>query len=299
MPRRLMSFLLILFSTNLNGQDSKRIFEPNFENQKGISALKATTNVVDEIRSKGRIVFMKLQTGDRFKEFYRISDTLLYSRELDHINAVDEGHYKLKVEKNHSIDTVITFDPETYEESISIYSYHDIQKTGDWVEYDSLGLEYRGVYYNNEKDGAWAISEKGRRVKTVYYENGKIIEIYNPSSSEINEYLKWIYDKDFIWCMKTFDDKSTKYSREIWRLNTNKEEPCIGFGKFQFRSDGVFSFSELKPVIKYGLYKEGLGKWMIISDEIEMIFVDGVKERFRLSQLGREVIRFERRNDSN
>ncbi len=239
-------------------------------------------------------MFVEVQINDRVKEYFRISDSLFYSREFHKGAAVDKGHYQLKIDAKYPIDTVTTFDPETYEESVSVFSFHELHKTGDWIEYDSNGLVWRGNYFDHTKHGRWAVFKQGRRVKTIEYDHGDIIKIHYPSSSEINKHIEWMYDTDFIWCMKSIDDKSTKHSRELWRLNINYDGHCMGFGKFQFKADGTFNFSEFKPNVKYGFYKEGLGKWKIVEDEIELIFADEKRERFRLSIIGKNIIMFER-----
>lgn len=58
-----------------------------------------------------------------------------------------------------SIDTVLTFDPETYEESTVINKYWDWSREGAW-KFESVGSFEYGNYKNNQKVGEWYVWDK-------------------------------------------------------------------------------------------------------------------------------------------
>lgn len=95
--------------------------------------------------------------GSVAEEYLRISDTLwLYQQfdSLEHSHMLARGLFEADPEFQ-PLDTVATFDPETYEERIQLrYSRYSF-KTGAWLEQDRNGYIWTGTYEDGLREGLW------------------------------------------------------------------------------------------------------------------------------------------------
>jgi hypothetical protein len=75
-------------------------------------------------------------------------------------------------------DTIVTYDPDTYEEKIKIMPYLKLGKEGMWFEVNDSITE-RGVYKNNKRIGEWWVWRNkapfGFRQYIYYNINGEIL----------------------------------------------------------------------------------------------------------------------------
>lgn len=91
------------------------------------------------------------------EEYLRISDTLWLFQQFDsleHTRMLARGLYVADPEYQ-VLDTVLTFDPESYEQIVRLrYSRYSF-KTGPWLEQDRNGYVWTGMYEDGMREGLW------------------------------------------------------------------------------------------------------------------------------------------------
>lgn len=113
-------------------------------------------------------------TGNLREEYVRVCDTawlFMAYDSLDGEHLLARGLFVASGEWRN--DTVITFDPESYEESLYLRFSPVSVKSGAWFEEDSLGYIWSGEYDAGERIGLW---ERRNRRDPVYDLRGYIYE---------------------------------------------------------------------------------------------------------------------------
>lgn len=91
------------------------------------------------------------------EEYLRVADTLwLYQQydSVEHTHMLARGLYVADPEYQ-VLDTVITFNPVDFEESIQLRCSRYSFKTGPWVEQDRNGYIWTGLYEDGLREGLW------------------------------------------------------------------------------------------------------------------------------------------------
>ena len=113
------------------------------------------------------------------EEYLRVSDTAwLYQQydSLDPTRMLTRGLYTADPEYE-VLDTLIRFDPETYEEDIHLrYSRYSF-KTGPWLEWDRNGYIWTGAYEDGNREGLWQKRDAYdfTELRGVVYDGGEVV----------------------------------------------------------------------------------------------------------------------------
>lgn len=118
-------------------------------------------NAVDQIRdpmSNKLVAVRKFYPSNQIAEEYlRINDTTWLFQQYDSIEStrfLQRGLFVADPEYQ-VVDTILSFDPVTYEEDIRLrYSRYSF-KTGPWLEQDRNGYIWTGMYEDDLREGLW------------------------------------------------------------------------------------------------------------------------------------------------
>jgi hypothetical protein len=119
------------------------------------------SSAVDQIRSPDGQVLLAVRkyypNGAVAEEYLRQTDTLwLYQQfdSLEHTHMLARGLYEADPEYQ-ALDTIVTFDPNSYEKTTQLrYSRYSF-KTGSWLEQDRNGYIWTGLYEDGLREGLW------------------------------------------------------------------------------------------------------------------------------------------------
>ena len=187
-----------------------------------------------------------------------------------------------------STDTFVSFDPETYEETLEVINYYHLVKNGKWSETNDKGDIWTGNYINGLKEGQW-MSLLNHGYKTHKFKADILDGIYNPSKDSIEAHLELVLDKELIWSKRinyVIAEGGEVYKLE-WAFEMVPEFKSLDLGKFIFKRDGTFIFDESMNEIKKGIRAEGKGKWSINEkSELTLEFSDGKKDTMTINYWG-------------
>lgn len=225
-------------------------------------------------------------TGSVSEEYVRVQDTawlFLAYDSLDPGRIVGRGLYL--AERDYWLtDTLISFDPESYEEQIFLRFAPASLKTGPWLEEDSLGYVWQGEYAFGERAGLW---ERYNRRDPLYDLRGYI---YEDDEIDRDTLLNWALASDpltlvpelcagvapglrgglveedtpgGLWRLCSVVGETP--TRTVWRLShaENTETSC------QAENWGCYLFLEDRTLIwgipdRHGTTKE-IGHWEILE----------------------------------
>lgn len=125
------------------------------------STLWQYNSTVDQVRNPNDQSLLAVRkyypNGAVAEEYLYVSDTLwLYQQfdSLEHTHLLSQGLYEADPEYQ-AIDTIATFHPDTYEETIRLRYSRYAFKTGPWIEQDRNGYVWTGVYEDGLREGLW------------------------------------------------------------------------------------------------------------------------------------------------
>ena len=125
------------------------------------STLWQLDNSVDQIRDpqdNSLIAVRKYYTNSRISEEYlRLNDTTWLFQHYDSLEPtrfVERGLYISDPEFG-PVDTILNFDPTTYEEDIHVRLSRYGFKSGPWLERDENGYIWTGNYEDDLREGLW------------------------------------------------------------------------------------------------------------------------------------------------
>lgn len=118
-------------------------------------------SAVDQVRDPQNNLLLAVRkyytTGQISEEYLRVSDTSWFYQQFDSIDPTRllvKGMYVADPEYQ-AMDTILTFDPSTYEESIQLRCSRYGFKTGPWLEQDRNGYLWTGIYEDDLREGLW------------------------------------------------------------------------------------------------------------------------------------------------
>lgn len=113
------------------------------------------------------------------EEYLRVNDTAWLYQQYDSLEParllcrgvyVSDPEYEV-------MDTIITFDPETYEESIQLRYSRYAFKSGPWTEQDRNGYVWTGTYEDDLREGLWQKRDAYdfTELRGYLYEGGELL----------------------------------------------------------------------------------------------------------------------------
>ncbi len=118
---------------------------------------------------------------DRYLCEYIFDGEFVYVALIKNKSTLEQGRYTIADEVS-SKDTVITFDPTTFEEEIILVDVYSLIKDGDWKEYNTKENAFEtGRYKNGNRVGKWTqtIYKKGGMTLSkkfiLEYNNGQLV----------------------------------------------------------------------------------------------------------------------------
>ena len=133
----------------------------------------------DPLQNRLLAVRRRFSNGNVSDEYLRVEDLSWMYLAYDSIEPgrlVARGLYTAPADF-WVVDTILTFDPESYEEALYLRYAPASSKSGFWTEEDSLGFVWTGEYEDGERVGIW---ERSNRRDPQYdlrgyiYEDGEI-----------------------------------------------------------------------------------------------------------------------------
>lgn len=158
--RRIPAVLLLLKSlTGLNAQEN--ILHDTVPFNFWGSTLWQYNSAVDQIRSPADQSLVAVRryypNGAVAEEYLRLADTLwLYQQfdSLEHTRFLARGLFESDPEYQ-AVDTLVSFNPEDYEETVRLRYARYAFKTGPWLEQDRNGYIWTGAYEDGLREGLW------------------------------------------------------------------------------------------------------------------------------------------------
>lgn len=294
--KTLTIFICLLVSTLSSAQQATVKFEPFFYDGKTFDWLRDSGKVLDQLKYDSRYVMLKIATLDGFSEFFQINDSIFYNRLYVQDSIVARG--ELLVVRNSTIpDTVVTFDPETYEENVSIIYACDLIKTNEWSETDSLGNVWFGNYKHGLKEDFWHSYNKNHNGISHRYENGKMIGISPTNQALTEQFFTQLFDRKYYWCSlsKYYLQGFPEDINEVWQLTTKESPNCQDLGIFQFSQNGTFHFKSNNSIAGR---QTGIGLWKIKDDnKIQLQFKQSNPEVLEIEYIGLDEMRLKKYHD--
>ena len=114
------------------------------------------------------------------EEYLRVNDTTWLYQQYDSLEPsrlLCRGLYEADPEYQ-AMDTIVTFDPETYEESYRLRYSRFAFKTGPWTEQDRNGYVWTGVYEDDLREGLWQKRDAYdfTELRGYVYEGGELVK---------------------------------------------------------------------------------------------------------------------------
>ncbi len=131
--------------------------------------------VRDPVSNRLLAVRRRFANGNVLDEYLRVEDgnwLYLAYDSLDPARLRARGMYSAQAD-SWLIDTLVTFDPESYEEAYYLRIAPASVPVGFWMEEDSLGFVWTGEYEDGERAGLW---ERSNRRDPKYDLRGYIYE---------------------------------------------------------------------------------------------------------------------------
>jgi len=291
----LLTILYFFSLSNLNGQEIRKIFEPIFPNYNPVEKLDTTQKIIDVIRFNGQLVHMKLEFEEDTTEYFKVTDSLFFFRQISNKNPHNEGYYKFSNQINWN-DTILIFDPETYEEKMIINSYFETQQYGEWKETSNDSVFWTGRYNEGLKVGRWFKSiDKINFPKYGEFENGELVTLYNPEEKDFRNNLNWILNKPFILSLVSFHHENTGET-EYWWIEKEIKEGKYDFGTIIFEGNGKFEYNH-NPQYQIATDEfDGVGNWEIKKEGLlELKFENGELDLFSVEVLSSNKILLKKR----
>lgn len=287
----IMTIFMVCLSVLLNAQVISREISPLFYEGKTLQLLKKDSLVQDFVAPDKVLLFVKIETPKGHLEYFRLNDSTFYSREKTGDQYLSEGAFAVDFKNIKTTDTIITFDPETYAESINIVSVYPLIKTGNWAETTETGERWYGKYVDGKKQEHWYCHTTS---KFVTYNNDEITGLFSPDRLTLEKYQQWMVGKKLYWCnLFSYTDQTGTYDKE-WLLETSVGDNCLKLGVLALKENGILQFEEYSYKQKIGLRPEGSGKWQVNDQgNLELEFSDQKRVVFIVKYLGKDAIRLE------
>lgn len=266
---------LLLCISNAAQSQIDHFIDPNKDRNKKIR----------ESRNLGGFIEFNIHPLDSTKEAVYYGDTLLSLKikgegdtiiQYNRINSEKFTYLKKNKEvilekgivtytdSSYVVSTIITFDPETFEEYYNIVHNHAIKKIEYWTETDTNGETTFGWYKDGKKDDVWYSQNWS---KSIIYENGEMISLSNPDLEDLLEHKDFIFDKDWTFYQKyPFQQQWVFYYKDVL-IEPKLKESKLGILKFHKNNSFTFIRETTLPETYPKMALEGDGKWSIVKDE--------------------------------
>lgn len=141
------------------------------------------SNAVDQISDPldNRLISVRKYYPNNLvaEEYLRVNDTTWLYQQYDSLEPsrlLCRGLYVADPEYQ-AMDTILTFDPETYEESIQLRYSRYAFKTGPWTEQDRNGYVWTGIYEDDLREGLWQKRDAYdfTELRGYWYEGGELV----------------------------------------------------------------------------------------------------------------------------
>lgn len=141
------------------------------------------SNAVDQITDplNNSLISVRKYYPNNFvsEEYLRVDDTTWLYQQYDSIESsrlLCRGLYVADPEYQ-VMDTILTFDPQSYEESIQLRYSRYTFKTGPWTEQDRNGYVWTGVYEDDYREGLWQKRDAYdfTELRGYVYESGELV----------------------------------------------------------------------------------------------------------------------------
>lgn len=142
------------------------------------------SNAVEQItdpQDNMLIAVRKYYPNNRVSEEYlRVNDTTWLFQQYDSLEPsrlLCRGLYEADPEYQ-AMDTILIFDPETYDETIRLRYSRYAFKTGLWTEQDRNGYIWTGIYEDDLREGIWQKRDAYdfTELRGYVYESGELVK---------------------------------------------------------------------------------------------------------------------------
>ncbi len=183
----------------------------------------------------------------------------------------------------HSNDTLITFDPETFEENMYLYNY--LIPVGHWQHFHSNGkLKFKGEYSRDGKEKEWTFYDQFGQLEKVetYEKNQRLMlkasnAIVKEDKQSTKEMLigKWRFTDN-----EQYDTKvlNPKFRNRIFMSTPNGEQ----------KNSTVFDLKSNGKIIRTDYYetkRESKGKWKLKDYKTLEISIGKEKRIYEIESL--------------
>jgi hypothetical protein len=234
---------------------------------------------------KKTMVCRKYFTNSRIvsEEYVLVAkDTFLFSK-YDSLfqNIMERG--KVVPIYREAVDTFITYNPDTYEEQITVMTYNKCSKwskTGFWTEAKNDNF-YEGFYKNDVRIGKWFIAIPPYNKKHLYYDdNGKLLyeepfNLVGTNNPRIEQALQGVWYAEYIGysTFKLSRKKQNQYVRLLIFTFKNGKVSFVREPASENREeDGTYTIDNANSIIFKG-FDPFLKNYKIIfinDDSIEL-----------------------------
>ena len=264
----------------------------HFHGNQTLPQLRNAGVVSKEISYERQLLHLAITVSDTTHEYYFANDTTWLYRAYINNHLRLSGNLYPVVKESAPHDTIITFDPETYEEQVSVLIKYTFERTGEWQETAANGTTIFGNYESGKKNGLWGTHADKER--TSYYRNDTLIGYRNIDSIRFNRLFPKLADTRFLWCLnaRTVLAGTNEPLSLEWRMSTAPSEYFTErYGVFQFDPNGSFEFTPLQNT----MFAPGVGQWAFLSNgDFELTFSDGQRRQFTISYAGLNNITLKR-----
>ena len=261
----------LLLTISLNGQTTRFLERNAFFGLKDDELL-SDQKTYEKITVDSHIITFRRFHPHTFaiaEEYIRYQkDTFLYRAYADTAHHVIAEGLVIYSNDYTITDTVVSFDPETYEEVFTITRYRNPLRSGFW-RLETPDVYESGHYQNNVKTGEWFVREKqGFLGKYVYFgDDGRVVSEEPENVVATNDVEKIKQAMEGIWGMEYRSTDQNIYLRKYEQL---KEVRAHDEG-FIFSSDTVQLVLYLRCATGFdfeGYRKNQKGPWRLEDNNI-------------------------------
>lgn len=257
----------------------------------------------------------KFPNGNLSREFSRYDDSLfVFTEYYEFPDTTARTNFRIKREGLVQIsnrvagDTIILFDPETYEEHVYLDTL--LLPAGNWAYYFPDGkVQGKGRFQNFRRQGLWQYyDEFGRMEKILEYDQGEIVarEYVNRILEHTNRSTLHALKRTWIIHEPEANGAHSVDPAYINYRFMNAVDGLQGIGDFyNFLEGGTLEFTKtevvdeeyrhtdegLQMIQNYDIAEVAVGAWTLINDHQLQIELEGRVEIFEIEYLSDRELR--------
>lgn len=265
-----------LLTISLNGQNTRFLERNSFFGLKDDEHL-SNQKTYEKIAVDTQIIAFRRFHPHTFaiaEEYIRYQkDTFLYRAYADTAHHVIAEGLVIYSNDYTITDTVVSFDPETYEEVFTITRYRNPLRSGFW-RLETPDVYESGHYQNNVKTGEWFVREKqGFLGKYVYFgDDGRVISeepenvVATNDIEKIKQALKGIWKLEYDSC-----DNCWNYTR-VPEIKRARYQTYIAFNEPLIKHESIKERDYRYEKVKLSCQNQHfLGDWAMLENDTMMI----------------------------